>query len=67
MSDTIITAEQAKKLASLIKRYADTQVALSWKGSQPISYWEAIEDDAASASEDVKLFISLEFGREVKL
>ena len=67
MSDTIISAEQAKKLAALIRRYSETQVALSWKGSQPISYWEAIEDDAASAAEDVELFISMKLGREVDL
>ena len=67
MSDTIITEEQAKQLTALIKRYANTQIAVSWKGSQPVSYWEAIEDDAASATEDVELFISLELGREVEL
>lgn len=67
MSDSIITEDKAKQLTALIKRYAETQVALSWKGSQPISYWEAIEEDAASAAEDVELFISMELGREVEL
>lgn len=67
MSDTIITEENAKQLTALIKRYADTQIALSWKGSQPVSYWDAIEGDAASAAQDLEVFISVKLGRNVDL
>lgn len=67
MSDTIITEEDAKQLTALIKRYADTQIALSWKGSQPVSYWDAIEGDAGMAAQDLEIFIQLRLGRAVNL
>ena len=67
MSDTIITEGMAKQLAALIKRYANTQIAMSWKGAQPVSYWDVIEGDAASAAQALEVFISVKLGRKVDL
>ena len=40
----VINAET--KLSKLIKRYAETQVELSWNGSRPVEEFEWINRDA---------------------
>ena len=55
------------KLGLLLRRYAETQQAVSWKGSQPISYWEAIESDATMAKVKLKEYLLTNYKVEVKI
>ncbi|UNI71225.1 hypothetical protein P5_0048 [Aeromonas phage P5] len=65
MSDEVKTP--VKELAKLMKRYAATQVALSWKGAQAISDWEAIEYDAELAKRELENFVANKMGGFIKL
>ena len=55
------------KLSKLLKRYAETQVNLSWEGSQPVEEFERIESDADKAKQALTTYLLDSFGLEVEL
>ena len=55
------------KLSKLLKRYAETQVDLSWEGSQPVEEFERIEGDADKAKQALAAYLFDNWGLEVNL